>query len=335
MIQSQISNVLEVHYKKRNNFLIILFLIGISNLIFAQMENDLKTKNIEINGVNISYLEKGTGDPILFFHGVPSNSEIWREIMDSISKNGQTIALDLPGYGKSGIAKNNDFSIQSQFSYIKGFIDALQLKNITIVVHDLGSLYGIKYAVENQENIKQIVLLESVFMPTNLWYKQLPISAKLMFVLFKNPKRAQKWLVEKDVVPSMMLKSGTIKRLNKTELKKYTASFDKNRERKIAFLNGPNPATMPKKGISLQKGDFADEFTKNAEGLKKLSETKPILILYANPGMITQKKAIDYAKTNFKNLTIKNIGKGKHFLQIDHPKKISAEINDWLNNTQK
>lgn len=301
------------------------------NTLDAQKINfSEKSKFQSVNGIQISYYEKGYGDPILFIHGIPSNSEIWKEIIDTISRFGRAIAIDLPGYGKSDIPKNNDFNLITQFNYVKGFIDSLKLKNLTLIVHDLGSLYGVKYAVENEGNVKQIVLIESVFMPTKLWYKQLPASAKLTFALMKNSKISKKWIVEKIKLTKLMLKMGTKKKLTNEEIKKYTKGFDENVKRRDILISGPSPSMMPKRGISIKKGDFADEFDKNATGLKLLSETKPLLIIYADPGMVTRKKAIKYAKSNFKNLTLSNIGKGKHFLQIDQPKKINNEIVSWL-----
>lgn len=295
-------------------------------------EFNLKPKTQLINQVPLTYYEEGKGDPILFLHGIPTHSYIWRNIIPYVSPNGRAIALDLAGYGASGLPANQDYGIASQYQYVKGFIDNLQLKNITLVVNDLGSLLGLKYAVENPENIKRIVFIESAFMPTELWYKQLTLMQKIMFKMMENPKRAEKIIVTQNKIPLMMMKMAVVRKLSPTEMNVYLTPFENNKERRKILLKGPGPATFPPKGISKQEGDFADEINKIAIGLKKINETKPFLLFYASPGMISRKPAIKYAKENFKNLTLIHVGKGKHFLQEDHPHKIGSELLKWMNN---
>ncbi|MDE3145010.1 MAG: haloalkane dehalogenase [Bacteroidota bacterium] len=290
------------------------------------------TKIQVVNGTSIFYYEQGQGDPILFLHGIPSSSYLWRNIIPLVSTQGRAIAFDLAGYGKSGIPPNNDYSILSQYSYVKGFIDSLQLKNITLVVNDLGSLLGLKYAIENPSNIKRIVFIEAAFMPTELWYKQLTLVQKIMFKMMRNPKRAEKLIVTKNKIPPMMMKMAIKRKLSDVEMKRYLEPFENSIERRKVMLYGPGPATFPKKGISQVKGDFADEINKIAIGLKYINETKPFLLFYASPGMITRKPAVEYAKQNFKNLTLISVGKGKHFLQEDHPNAIADGIVNWMKN---
>jgi haloalkane dehalogenase len=283
-----------------------------------------------VNGIPMAYYEQGQGDPILFFHGIPTNSYLWRNIVPKVATQGRAIAFDLVGFGKSGLPSDKNYSIQSQYNYVKGFIDSLQLKNITLVVNDLGSLLGLKYAVENPENIKRIIFIEAAFMPTEQWYMQLTFMQKMMFKMMKNPNRAKKMIVTKNKIPAMMMNAAVVRKLSETELKWYLDPFENNIERRKVMLYGPGPATFPAKGISKSTGDFADELNKVSIGLKMINKNTPFLLFYASPGMITRKPALKYARDNFKSLTLINTGKGKHFLQEDHPKAIAKGIVDWL-----
>jgi len=287
-----------------------------------------------VNGTPIYYYEQGRGDPVLFLHGIPTSSYLWRNIVPKVASQGRAIAFDLAGYGQSGLPADKDYSIRSQYKYVKGFIGCQHLKNITLVVNDLGSLLGLKYAVENPENIKQIVFIEAAFMPTERWYKQLTLMQKIMFKMMRNHKRAENMIVTKNKIPAMMMKMAVVRKLSMSEMKWYLSPFEKDVERRKLMLYGPGPATFPKKGISIEKGDFADEIDKVASGLKKMSETKPFLLFYASPGMITRRPAVEYAKQNFKKLTLLNVGKGKHFLQEDHPDAIATGIINWMINTK-
>lgn len=296
--------------------------------VSADFNFTMQSENI--NGTSIAYYEQGEGDPVLFFHGIPENSYTWRNVIPNVAKQNRAIAIDLVGYGKSSLPQNQDFSIQTQYNFIEAFIERLQLKNITIVVTDIGSFYGLKYAIKHPDNIKGIVLIEAMYMPSRLWYKQLKFKQKMMFWMMRSKSISKKMIVTKNKIPSMMLKMGVKRKLSEKDIEGYAAPYKDDIARREVILYGPGPATLPKKGISKSKGDFADELNKIAEGLVELNTTKPFLIIHAKPGLIVRKKAIKYAKENFNNCEFINIGKGKHLLQEDHPKAISEEIVNWI-----
>jgi haloalkane dehalogenase len=291
-------------------------------------------KKITVNDIQMNYYEKGEGNPILYLHGIPVNSYLWRNIVPITSTIGRSIAVDLAGYGQSDIPTNQNYSIQNQYDYLKGFIDSLKLEKITLVVNDLGSLLGLKFAIENPEKIERIVFIEAAFMPTEQWYKQLTFKQKIIFMMFRNEKMAYNWIVKKNKIPKMMVEQMVVRKLSEKEKEHYLTPYNNDIERRKVMLEGPGPATFPKKGRTLKKGDFADELNKVAKGVIKLNDRVPFLILYANPGVITKKQALQYAQINFKNLTMINLGKGKHFLQEDHPTAIGNNIKSWINETK-
>ncbi|HPM32453.1 MAG TPA: haloalkane dehalogenase [Chryseolinea sp.] len=289
-------------------------------------------KAIEVNGIQLKYYEQGNGEPVLFLHGIPTSSYLWRNVVPLVAIGNRAIALDLAGYGQSDLPANKDYSFQLQYTYLKKFIEKMELRNVTLVVNDLGSALGIKYAVEHENNVKAIVMIESVFMPAHDWHKQLTMMQKMMFSMFrKYPGMAEKMIVTKNRMPDMVLKMGTSRKLSANEKEFYLEPYKNSVERRRVYLSGPGPATFQKKGLSQNPGDFSDALDQNAKGL--LSFSKPILLLYASPGLIVQKEAIQYAKVNFKKCTIVNIGKGKHFLPEDHPSRIGNEINSFYQTT--
>ncbi len=291
-------------------------------------------KKIKVKDIQMKYYEKGQGNPVLYLHGIPVNSYLWRNIVPLTASVGRSIAVDLAGYGQSGLPAGKDYGIQNQYAYLKGFIDRLNLNDITLVVNDLGSLLGLKFAVENPERIKRIVFIEAAFMPTEQWYGQLTLQQKFMFWMFGHPKTAYKWIVQKNKIPDMMVKQMVVRKLTDKEKRYYLLPYENDIERRKVMLEGPGPATFPKKGKTLNTGDFADELNKVAQGLCSLNKSVPFLMFYANPGIITRKKALLYAKTNFRNLTLLSLGRGKHFLQEDHPAAIGNGIKNWIEKTQ-
>ncbi len=107
------------------------------------------------------YIEEGAGDPILFLHGNPSNY-IWRNIIPYLKEKGRCIAPDMIGMGKSD-KPDISYGFFDSFRYLVAFINKLDLKNITLVLHDWGSVHGFHYANLNRENIKGIAFMESLY----------------------------------------------------------------------------------------------------------------------------------------------------------------------------
>ena len=120
------------------------------------------SKFIDIKGSRIHYVDEGEGDPILFIHGNPTSSYIWRNIMPHVQDVGRVIALDLIGFGKSD-KPDIDYGFADSYAYLEAFIKKLKLKNITLVVQDWGSGLGFHYANLHRDNIKGIAFMEAMY----------------------------------------------------------------------------------------------------------------------------------------------------------------------------
>jgi haloalkane dehalogenase len=285
-----------------------------------------ESKFIDIDGNKVHYYESGEGDPVVYLHGIPTWSYLWRNIVSEVNEGKRSIAFDLLGYGKSGLPKNGDYSYDQQYTMFEAFIEKMDLKNLTLVVNDLGSAVGLDYAMKHPENVKGIVLIEAAYMTPEEWYAQLTFLQKTMFTMMRKRKRAEKFLVQKNMGGEKMVPMFTKRKLSDKEKEMYALPF-KDEKRRYVLVDGPGPHTLPKKMISQEPGDFADVMNTYAE---KLKETDiPMLLLYAKKGLINRKPAIEYAMENFNNLDIVYLGKGKHFLQEDHPVRISEAINKW------
>jgi len=121
-------------------------------------------KFIEILGSKMAYIDVGEGDPILFLHGQPTSSYLWRNIMPHLEGQGRLIAPDNIGFGKSDHPEMN-YTFGDQYPYFEEFVEKMNLKNITLVVHDWGSGLGLHYASRQESNVKAIVTMESLMAP--------------------------------------------------------------------------------------------------------------------------------------------------------------------------
>jgi haloalkane dehalogenase len=135
------------------------------------------------------YVEQGKGDPILFLHGNPEWSYIWRNIIPIVSAQGRCIAPDLVGFGKSD-KPDIEYTYFDHVRYVDGFIKALNLTNVTLVVHDWGGAFGFDYALRHRDNVKAIAFFESVAFSFN-WdsgRNRFPEGLRDTFKKFRTPE---------------------------------------------------------------------------------------------------------------------------------------------------
>lgn len=286
-----------------------------------------ESKFIELGTERIHYVESGEGDPILLLHGLPANVYLWRNIIPNIDSDKRVIALDFLGFGKSSFPTDRNVSIEVQYKMLTDFIEAKQLKNVTLFIQDIGSLVGMLYAIREPQNVKGIALFEAPFMPADVMFDQLPFSFRAFMRVTRTKKGNERWMVKRNFAgKKLAVNFFTGRKLPKEAYKYYTQPWDE-RERRYAITNGPDPAIL-----SYTKGkgdsDFATMLDTISNGMK---ETEiPILYYYAKKGLVNRKKAVEYAKENFKNATYVYLGKGKHFLTESHPMQMSQKFNEWF-----
>ena len=145
-------------------------------------------KHIKIKGKEMAYVDEGQGDPIVFLHGNPASSFLWRNITPYVEGMGRIIVPDLIGMGDSekldGI-DNPDYKYHGQYKYLSTLLDSLELGDqINLVIHDWGSAMGFQFARENPDRIKSITYMEAIVMP--LTWEQWPDAATKIFGLFRS-----------------------------------------------------------------------------------------------------------------------------------------------------
>ena len=183
---------------------IAIFALFVSATITAQEDNipsESKYKNnykyTKVLGSKMAYIDEGKGDPILFLHGQPTSSYLWRNIMPHLEDQGRVIAPDNIGFGKSD-QPNLDYFFGDHYTYIEEFIKKLGLKNITLVLHDWGSGLGLHYAAKHPENIKAIVTMEALIAPLlpAKSYDAMPEGLANFFKTVRNPQNGKKLLIK-------------------------------------------------------------------------------------------------------------------------------------------
>ncbi len=279
-----------------------------------------QSKYVNILNSELHYIDEGEGTTFLFLHGNPTSSYLWRNIIPHVSKYNRAIAVDLIGMGKSG-KPDISYNMVDQCNYIENFIKKLELKNIVLVLHDWGSFIGLKYAMENEDNIKGIVLMEGILRPWESW-ETIPVVTRRMFKKFFDPIQGPELIYDQNFFIEKALPYLTKRKLSKAEMDNYRKPFLEKLSRK-PMLSFPRELPIAKKNP--QNADIINSYN------KWLSNTTiPFHILWAKPGSLFRKEYIPLMRKEFPNMTDECIGKSKHYIQEDLPHEIGNAIIEWF-----
>ena len=281
-------------------------------------EFPFESKYIEINGSKIHYVDVGEGDPILFLHGNPTSSYLWRNVIPHVQPHARCIAPDLIGMGKSDKPDIN-YTFEEHYDYIKGFIEALDLKNITLVIHDWGSGLGFHYANMNRDNIKGIAFMEAMY-KTMTW-EGFPAKYRFMFRLLRAPFIGWLMISVANMFIKGMLPENVIRKLTKEEFDTYKRPYPTVKSRKPVRVW---PQEIPINGKPKRVHDKVASYS------EWLMQTElPKLCFYVGSGGLIKEDDVAFIRENMPNVRMVDLGEGKHFLQEDHPHRLGQEIADW------
>ncbi|MFT5920020.1 MAG: haloalkane dehalogenase, partial [Granulosicoccus sp.] len=274
-------------------------------------EFPFKSKFVEVKGSNMHYIDEGEGDPILFLHGNPTSSYLWRNVIPYLTDKGRCIALDHIGMGKSD-KPDIDYGFKDTSEYLEGFIEKLGLKNITLVIHDWGGMLGFHYANMNRDNVKAIAFMEAAIdLPR---YETMPASIKMALTMMRTEFLGGLLVRRANIFITKMLPDLIDRKLTDEEMAYYAAPYPDAKSRKPLHRW---PQDVAIKG----KPAFSAERLRNYA--KWLRQTEiPKLCLYVTPGVGFQEPDLEIVQKEFKNTKVIYLGEGGHFIQEDYPHEI-------------
>jgi len=275
---------------------------------------------VEVHGSPMHYVDVGSGDPIVFLHGNPTSSYLWRNVIPHLVPLRRCIAPDLIGMGRSA-KPDIDYRFFDHARYVEGFLEALALRNITLVIHDWGSALGFHYAMRHEHNVKAIAFLEAILRPIPTW-EAMSDSFREMFRAFRTPGTGWELIVNENQFIEIGLPGGILRKLSKTEMDRYREPFVEPQSRKPLW-RWPNEIPIA--------GEPADVAAAVADYSAKLQQSAlPKLLLYATPGAVLTAPVVEWSRHSLKNLACVNVGDGLHFIQEDRPHEIGEAIAEWL-----
>jgi haloalkane dehalogenase len=282
----------------------------------------MKKTFISVNGRRMAFVDSGHGDAILFQHGNPTSSFLWRNIMPHCEGLGRSIACDLIGMGDSDKLPDSgpgSYTYAQQREYLFALWDRLDLGNrIVLVLHDWGSALGFEWAYRNPHRVRGIVYMEALVAP--LTWNDWPEAARRIFQGFRSPA-GEEMILEKNVFVERVLPGSILRRLTDDEMAEYRRPFQSAGEDRRPTLSWPRQ--IP---IDGQPADVARVVTEYSAWLAE--SQIPKLFINADPGSILtgRQREICRAWPSQTEITVPGI----HFMQEDSPNQIGIAIAEFV-----
>ena len=267
---------------------------------------------------HLSYVEVGVGDPIVLLHGNPTSSYLWRNIIPRLDGAGRCLAPDLIGMGRSGKAPDGSYRLADHARYLDAWFDALDLRGVTLVVHDWGSALGFHWARRHPDRVKALVYMEAIVRP--LTWAEWPEASRKLFQGLRSPA-GEELILTKNVFVERILPASVLRGLTPEEMERYREPFREPGESRRPTLTWPRE--IPIDGEPADVVALVDEY-----GRWLAASPLPKLFVNANPGSILVGPQREFCRTwpNQQEVTVK----GSHFVQEDSPAEIAQAVTRFL-----
>lgn len=271
----------------------------------------------------MAYVEMGQGDPIVFQHGNPTSSYLWRNIMPHVEHLGRCIAIDLIGMGDSDKLEGSGpdrYTFSEHYEYFSAALATLGVeRNVTLVIHDWGSALGFHWANQHRDAVSGICYMEAIVAPIATW-DDFPAAAAPVFQGFRS-EAGEAMVLDKNTFVERVLPGSIIRELDADEMDEYRRPFIDAGEGRRPTLTWPRQIPIA--------GEPADVTQITADYAAWLGESEvKKLFVNAKPGAILtgKQREICRAWPNQTEVTVS----GSHFIQEDSPDEIGAALAAWM-----
>ena len=279
-------------------------------------------KRLAAAGVEIAYVDTGTSDhsdPIVFLHGNPTSSYLWRNVIPHLAPLARCLAPDLAGMGDSGKVPDGSYRLIHHVRYLDEWFAALDLthQKVTLVVHDWGSALGFHWARRNPAAVKGIAYMEAIVRPLKWseWNEQ----ARPVFQALRSPA-GEDLILQRNIFVERILPGSVIRKLTDAEMEIYRRPFLAPGESRRATLTWPReiPLDGEPADVTAIVNDYAEWLSHSPT---------PKLFINATPGAILIGEQREFCRRwpNQREVTVKGI----HFIQEDSPHEIGKAIAEW------
>lgn len=292
--------------------------------IEALANHRYQKKYLTVLGREMAYIDEGAGDPIVFLHGNPTSSFLWRNVMPYLAGQGRLIAIDAIGMGDSDKipgATCESYCLAENSRHTFALLEALGVEeNVTLILHDWGSGVGFHWAHDHPAKVKGLAFMEAIPTTFPTW-NEFPAALHEPIQMLRSTA-GERAVLEENFFIETLLPSAIMRDLTAGEHAEYRRPFERKGEDRLATLAGPRG--LPIAGEPAGTVAIVEAYSKYLEQ----SRDVPKLFINADPGAFLVCYAREFVRT-LPNLTEVTVT-GSHFVQEDSPHEIGIALRDWL-----
>jgi len=279
-------------------------------------------QHVRVGEHRMAYVELGEGPPIVFQHGNPTSSWLWRNIMPALAGHGRCIAVDLIGMGDSDKLEPSGpdrYRYAEQRDFLFAAWDALGIgDDVVFVLHDWGSVLGFDWARQHPDRVRGIAYMEGIVRPVT--WEEWPDEARDIFRAFRS-EAGESLVLDKNLFVERVLPGSILRDLTEAEMAEYRRPYSEPGEGRRPTLSWPRE--IP---IDGEPADVCDVVRRNGEWLS--TSAVPKLFINAQPGAILTGAQREYCR-GFPAQDEVTVS-GSHFIQEDSPGEIAAALGAWI-----
>lgn len=282
---------------------------------------DVALPQIQVLDSTMAYREAGDNEApaVLFLHGNPTSSYIWRNILPLVAPVAHCIAPDLIGFGQSG-KPDIDYRFADHVRYLDAFLEEAGITSAFVIAQDWGTALAFHLAARKPDFVRGLAFMEFI-RPMPTWDDFHPSQVET-FQKFRTPGIGEKMILEDNVFVEGVLPAATARKLTDEEMEVYRAAFSTPESRRPTW-RFPNELPIA--------GEPADVYSTIEQAHQALAASAyPKLLFVGNPGALISPAFAENFARGLKNCRVVQLNSGLHFLQEDHPDVIGAHVKEWL-----
>ena len=275
--------------------------------------------NVRVLDSTMYYEDEDDGNPVVFLHGNPTSSFLWREVIPELSGQARCLAPDLIGMGQSG-KPDIAYRFADHARYLDAWFEALELDGVTLVGHDWGGALSFDWATRHPGRVRGIAFMETIVRP--LTWDDWPAWAREVFQAFRRPGEGEELILDRNLFVEQVLPNAMLGTLSGADLDTYRAPFT---ERAYRLPTLAWPREIPVDGAPadvVRRVQAYDAWLESSAGVPKL-------LLTFDPGAIMTPSTVKWCQDHIAALDVEHIGPGVHFVQEDNGPSIGIAIAMW------
>ena len=284
----------------------------------VQAQDQHHRERIAVGGTDMRYVDVGEGKPVIFLHGNPTWSYLWRNVIPYLADQRRCLAPDLVGMGQSSPAPDGRYRFVDHARYLDAWFDTIVPDQpVVLVLHDWGSALGFWWALRHQVRVAAIAYMEAIVQPRN--WADFPGDRREPFQRLRSPE-GNRLVFEENFFIEVVLPMSIIRRLDEQEMEAYRAPFLEPASRTPTLVW---PRELP---IDGEPRDVVEIVEQYGSWLSK--SPVPKLLIKAEPGAILVGRTYEFSRTwpNQREATVQGI----HFVQEDSPDAIGAALREFV-----